>query len=104
MLRQTIETLLPRGHIYEAGNTFDAVRIANSYRPNLALVDVVLGNESGISCTRALAKLPNSPRIVLITAYPDQEFRQSGREAGAAALVDKKDLNVDVLRQIVADI
>lgn len=104
MLRQTIETLLPQGRIYEAGNIFDAVKIANSYRPHLALVDVVLGNESGIQCTQALAKLPNSPRIVLITAYPDQEFRQSGREAGAAALVDKKDLNVDVLRQIVADI
>ena len=104
MLRQTIEKLLPLGHIYEAGNTFDAVKMASSYRPHLALVDVVLGNESGINCTQALAKLANPPRIVLITAYPDQEFRQSGREAGAAALLDKKDLNVDVLRQIVADI
>ncbi|MFK7804348.1 MAG: response regulator [Anaerolineae bacterium] len=104
MLRQTIEKLLPLGHVYEAGNTFDAVKMANHFRPQLALVDVVLGIESGIDCTKALAKLSNPPRIVLITAYPDQEFRQSGRVAGAAALLDKKDLNVDVLRQIVADI
>ncbi|MFT5194724.1 MAG: DNA-binding NarL/FixJ family response regulator [Cellvibrionaceae bacterium] len=104
MLRQTLERLVPNGHISEAGNILDAVQMARSYSPQLALVDVVLGNESGIDCTQALAKLPNSPRIVLITAYPDQEFRHSGREAGAAALVDKKDLNVDVLRQIVADI
>jgi len=103
MLRQTLEKLLPNGQVFEAGNTADAVKLAKVYRPKLALIDVVLGNESGISCTQALTKLTLPPRIVLITAYPDQEFRQFGRNAGAAALLDKKDLNIDVLRQIVAD-
>ena len=63
-----------------------------------------MGSESGIECAKALTALDPSPRVVLITAYPDQEFRRSGREAGAAALLDKKDLNVEVIGQILDDV
>jgi hypothetical protein len=39
----------------------------------------------------------------LISAYPDREFHRLGLEAGAVAFLDKKDLNTDVLRQIIQD-
>ena len=103
-LRKTIQSLLPDGKILEAANISEAVTATSTHRPQLAFVDVVLGSESGIECTQALTKLQNPPRILLITAYPDQEFRRTGREAGAAALLDKKDINIEVLRQIVGDI
>ncbi|MEM9774550.1 MAG: response regulator [Chloroflexota bacterium] len=104
MLRQTLESLGPTGRVFDASNIAEAVQLANLHRPHLALIDVVLGNESGIDCVRELSNLPHVPRLVLISAYPDQEFRKTGRQAGATALIDKKDLNKEVLRQIVADV
>jgi hypothetical protein len=39
----------------------------------------------------------------LISAYPDREFHKQGLEAGAVALLDKKDLDAATLRQVIED-
>lgn len=104
MLSRTLQNLIPGGRIYEAGSIADAISVVKSVRPKLVFIDVVLGNENGIDCVKAINKLPRAPRSVLMSAYPDQEFRKSGRQAGAAALIDKKDLSVAALRQILADL
>jgi len=69
----------------------------------LALVDVVLRDEDGIQCARRLKTLTPTTRIVLITAYPDREFRRIGLAAGAVALLDKKDLDAAAVRQVLED-
>lgn len=89
--------------IYEAENMPHALRVAAEVRPRLIFVDVVLGDESGIECTRALKAVVPSARIVLITAYPDREFHRIGLVAGAVALLDKKDLTAHAMREVIAD-
>ncbi|MCB8984572.1 MAG: response regulator [Ardenticatenaceae bacterium] len=89
--------------IYEASDIQEALHIAEKVTPHLVFVDVVLGNEDGISCTRRLHLKVPSARIVLISAYPDREFHRRGLEAGAAAFVDKKDMDMATLRQIIED-
>jgi hypothetical protein len=42
--------------------------------------------------------------VVLISAYPDREFHRLGLEAGAVALLDKKELDTAVLRQVIDDV
>jgi DNA-binding NarL/FixJ family response regulator len=65
--------------------------------------DVVLGDESGIDCARSIKALAPSTRIVLISAYPDREFRRAGFDVGAVAFLDKKDLNAAALREVIDD-
>jgi DNA-binding NarL/FixJ family response regulator len=89
--------------IYEAGSIQESLHIASKIAPHIIFVDVVLGNEDGINCTRKLSSQVSSARIVLISAYPDREFHRRGLEAGAAAFVDKKDLSILTLRQIIED-
>ncbi len=43
-------------------------------------------------------RLPHT-RIVLISAYPDREFRRLGLNAGAVAFLDKKDIDAATLRR-----
>jgi hypothetical protein len=43
-------------------------------------------------------------RIILISAYPDREFHRQGLESGAIALLDKKDLDLSTLRQVLDDL
>jgi DNA-binding NarL/FixJ family response regulator len=69
----------------------------------LALVDVVLRDEDGIQCARRIRAASPSTRLVLISAYPDREFRRLGLSAGAVALLDKKDLDAATVRQLVDD-
>jgi DNA-binding NarL/FixJ family response regulator len=67
---------------------------------------VVLGHdtENGIQCARRLCTLDPQMRVVLISAYPDREFHRLGLEAGAVAFLDKKDLDVSTLQQVVEDV
>jgi DNA-binding NarL/FixJ family response regulator len=103
-LRRMVGKVHPRAIIYEAEATNEALRLAEQIRPQLVLIDVVLGEEDGIGLTRRLKALAPSSRIVLITAYPDREFHRRGLEAGAVALLDKKDLDALALRQVINDV
>jgi DNA-binding NarL/FixJ family response regulator len=93
----------PSSCLYEAEDIAEAVRLAERIHPQLALVDVVLRDEDGIQCVRRVKTVSPSTRMVLISAYPDREFRRIGLEAGAIALLDKKDLDAAAVRQVLED-
>ncbi len=103
-LQRIIGKLFPRAMIYEAGDIQEALRQAQHIDLKLALIDVVLGDEDGISCARRLKVTCPQCRIILISAYPDREFHRQGLESGAIAFLDKKDLDVSTLRQVMDDV
>ncbi|MGB0388808.1 MAG: response regulator [Ardenticatenaceae bacterium] len=102
-LRRMTSKACPQATIYEAGNIKEVVHVAQRIRPQLALIDVVLGEENGIHCTQRLKIVAPEARIILISAYPDREFHRRGLEAGAVAFLDKKDLDINTLRQVIDD-
>lgn len=102
-LRRMVAKVCPAAVIYEAENTVGAVDALGRVAPQLALVDVVLGEESGIRCTQRLKALLPAMRVILISAYPDREFHRQGLEAGATAFLDKKDLDAASLQQVIED-
>ena len=102
-LSRLIGKACPTSLMYEAEDMIEALRLAERFRPRLALVDVVLGDEDGILCAQRLKTVSPVTRVVLISAYPDREFRRLGLEAGAVAFLDKKDLDAATVRQMVVD-
>ena len=64
---------------------------------------MVLEDEDGIQCARQLRNVSPQTRMVLSSAYPDREFRRQALSAGAIAFLDKKDLDIASLRQVVED-
>jgi DNA-binding NarL/FixJ family response regulator len=102
-LQHMIGKLCPQATIYEAENIQIAVHLARHIQPQLVFIDVVLGDEDGILCTRRIKAISPHSRIVLISAYPDREFHRLGQEAGAIAFLDKKDLDLTALRQVIDD-
>lgn len=93
----------PGAIIYEAEDGAEAVRLAEKVKPRLALIDVVLRDEDGIQCARRIKVISPATRIILITAYPDREFRRIGLNAGAVAFLDKKDIDAATVRQLLED-
>lgn len=89
--------------LFEADDVAEALRLAAQIRPHLALIDVVLREEDGIQCARRLKASVPGTRLILISAYPDREFRRLGLSAGAVAFLDKKDLDAATVRQVIED-
>lgn len=103
-MRRMVAKSCPQALITEAENIRSALRLVDDARPQLALVDVVLGDENGIECARQIKALSPATRIVLISAYPDREFHRLGIDAGAVAFLDKKDLSAAALREVIEDL
>lgn len=94
---------LPAATIYEASNWAELHPLAYQVRPRLIFMDIVLGDEDGISHTRRIKQELHDIKVILITAYPDREFHRLGIESGALAVVDKKDLDTPTIKQILYD-
>ncbi|MCR4406370.1 MAG: response regulator [Anaerolineae bacterium] len=103
-LRRMIGRICSQALIYEAENIAEALDLTQRVAPQLVLIDVILGEEDGIRCTRRIKALLPKTRVVLISAYPDREFHRLGLEAGAIAFLDKKDLDAATLRQMISDV
>ncbi len=58
-------------------------------RPDLLLLDVRLPDMSGIAVARAVRALPDPPRVLMLSAYPDGATVRAALEAGAAGYVLK---------------
>ena len=58
-----------------ASNSGEALAIAAADRPDVALVDVDLGVESGLDVARALATCDEPVSVILISAYAEKDLR-----------------------------
>jgi DNA-binding NarL/FixJ family response regulator len=85
-LREGLELLLGREgcEVVGAAGTADAGReLVERLDPDVALVDIRLGEDSGIELTRALLDAAPERRIVLYTGSSDVELLVSGLDSGA---------------------
>ncbi len=103
-LQKMVGKVCPQARIYEAENTQTAIHIVSRLALDLVFIDVVLGDENGIVCTRKIKEISPASRIILISAYPDREFHRLGLESGAIAFLDKKDLDLPSIRQVIDDV
>jgi DNA-binding NarL/FixJ family response regulator len=72
------------------------IGVATARRPDVVIMDVRLGDVSGIDLTRQLMTLPTPPAVVVLTAYSDAATAIGAVQAGAAGFVTK-DASVEQL-------
>jgi CheY-like chemotaxis protein len=80
----------------------EAVRLAEALRPNLALVDISLGAESGFEVARRLVDGSNDdpPAIIFVSTYNEREFRSRVAASPAIGFVAKTKLSAASIRQL----
>ncbi len=92
-VRQDLRTLLPlAGEIEVVGvaiNGLDAVRKAETLRPDVVLMDLEMPVLDGYEATRQLKTLNPACRVVALTIHGDPEARQKAAEAGVDAFIVK---------------
>ncbi len=85
----------------EAGDMLEAKELARDLQPNLAVVDVNLPGQDGVSGTSQLIGLAPNMRVILVSAQQDraQVLQRSALEAGAEAFIPKDDLELELVRK-----
>jgi DNA-binding NarL/FixJ family response regulator len=103
---QAAGTLLAREGLSVVGVASDgaqAVRQAQELRPDVVLVDVDLGGESGFDVARALERLDaGSPTVILISTHAEADLAELIAAAPAAGFVAKSDLSADAIARLAA--
>ena len=87
--------------IGEAGDVPEAKELTRNLQPDLAIVDINLPGENGVSGTPQLKALARNMRVILVSAHNDsgQLLQKSAVEAGAEAFVPKDDLELEMVKK-----
>jgi DNA-binding NarL/FixJ family response regulator len=86
-----------------ASTTAEALRRAQELTPDVVLVDITLGRESGLDLARRLAEQDGEgwPLVILISTHEEADFADLIAESPAAGFVPKSDLSADAIRRLV---
>ena len=92
LLRELMRVALVGEYTFEeAGTVEESIERAAEFRPDVALIDVMMPGGSGLEIVRRLSSDPtlNHARCVVISAFSGDADRKEATEAGAAAFVAK---------------
>ncbi len=84
-----------------ASSGAEAVRLAQELEPDVALVDVQLGDEDGLEVARRLAATTPSACVVLISSHSKEELAELIAETPATGFLPKSALGADAIAKLL---
>lgn len=101
--RSAARRLLERQGIVVAGvasNGAEAVQRVEELRPDVVLLDIDLGGESGLEVAERLDRA-GSPRIILISTHAEQDYRDLIAASPAVGFLPKTALSARSIRKLL---
>jgi DNA-binding NarL/FixJ family response regulator len=90
----------------EADNGADAVRLSESLKPEVIIMDISMPGLNGIEATRTIHKNHPETKVILLTLHDNDELVRSAFRAGARGYLLKIDAEkelVQALREVVKE-
>jgi DNA-binding NarL/FixJ family response regulator len=84
-----------------ATNRAEAVRLVDALRPDVALVDVELGEESGFDLAEEIDSNRRATRVILISTHAEQDFAKLIEASPALGFVSKARLSASAIGDIL---
>ncbi|MFD0867998.1 Response regulator protein vraR [Chlamydia abortus] len=86
----------------EASNGMDGIRLAQEYKPDVVLMDLVMEGMDGIETTRKLLQIYPDCKVIVLTSYLDDEKMYPVIEAGAFSYLLKTSRASEIAQAIRA--
>jgi two-component system, NarL family, nitrate/nitrite response regulator NarL len=104
-LRRLLEAEPDLSVVGEAVDAEDAIRLAQSLRPDILLLDVAMPRVSGLEALETLSKANDGPLVILLTAAIDRADIVKALQLGARGVVLKDSATAVLLKamRIVID-
>jgi CheY-like chemotaxis protein len=109
-LRELMRIALVGDYEFEEAETVaEAIEVAERFRPDVVLVDVMMPGGSGLDVVRHLSAEPglNHAGCIVVSAFAAEADQEEARNAGAAAFISKPfdpdDLSATVASILVRD-
>ncbi|HSO28687.1 MAG TPA: response regulator transcription factor [Candidatus Sulfomarinibacteraceae bacterium] len=99
-MREMIERDPGISVIGEAADGAAAVALAAEFAPDLVLLDLGLPVLNGLEAARRIRQLPRPPRILMLSAYDDDDYVVAAIEAGANGYLLKTAHMKDIIAAI----
>ncbi|MFQ5829952.1 MAG: response regulator transcription factor [Candidatus Methylomirabilia bacterium] len=103
--RNTLRHLLaPRNEaiiLGEAGDGEEALRLADSLRPDVILMDLGMPRMNGLEATHQLKARWPDLAVIILTVHDDAVYRRTALATGAEAFLVKKTLGADLWPTLV---
>ena len=104
LFREGLKAIIGRNHRFEvvgeAGNGRDGLQMARELKPDLALVDMSLPDQSGIQLTYELKNVSPKTRIMIVTMHSKVDYIVKAFQAGATGYVVKESTSERLLQGI----
>ena len=71
----------------EAGDGREAMRLAEEYEPDIAILDFAMPVLSGLETTRSIVGRSPATRVIVLCTHADDAYLEHARLAGAAGFV-----------------
>ena len=101
---ETASVLLERGGVKVVGvasTIAEALQQARALRPDVILADIGLGNESGFTLARLLARDDPGADVILISAGAEADYAELIAESPAAGFLAKSELSARGVSQLL---
>jgi DNA-binding NarL/FixJ family response regulator len=99
-LRDLIESRQGMTVVGDASNSADALRVASLERPDIIILDLALGNDSGLDLIPKLQKINAEVGIIILTGVREVDKRDKAMELGAKGVVLKEEGATELLNAI----
>ena len=84
-----------------ASSGAEAVRLVQTLEPDVALVDVQLGDEDGLELTRRLTADARDTRIILISTHSENELTELIVDSPAVGFLPKAALSANAIAELL---
>jgi two-component system, NarL family, response regulator NreC len=103
IVRQALKTLLNDldfDVVGEASDGLEAINLVNQLKPDILMVDLMMGSMNGLEVTRRVTRECPKTGVVVLSMYKDESYVIEALRAGAKAYVVKESTTEDLLRAI----
>jgi len=101
-LRLVIEQQSDLSVVGEAGDGREAVSLANSLRPDVAVMDISMPNLSGIEAAHQITQAHPEIGVIVLSMHPDESYVLRALKAGVKGYLLKDSADSDLIEAVRA--